>query len=107
MPCTNQDQCNDANLLLICGGATLTACDASLQASVAIRERCPPQQRSHPLPGGLQNRQWTFTRAGALLTHTQHHDRPSYALMAFCQSIITVVARLRIDRRLGILRPTK
>jgi hypothetical protein len=25
--------------------------------------------------------------------HTQHHDRPSYALMAFCQSIITLVAR--------------
>ena len=24
---------------------------------------------------------------------TQHHDRPSYAIMAFCQSIITLVAR--------------
>jgi hypothetical protein len=28
---TDLDQCNDANLLLICGGATLTACDASLR----------------------------------------------------------------------------
>jgi hypothetical protein len=27
------------------------------------------------------------------LRHTQHHDRLSYALMAFCQSIITLVAR--------------
>lgn len=25
--------------------------------------------------------------------HTQHHDRSSYAFMAFCQSIITLVAR--------------
>jgi hypothetical protein len=24
---------------------------------------------------------------------TQHHDRSSYALMAFCQSTITLVAR--------------
>jgi hypothetical protein len=87
---TDLDQCHDANLLLIYSGVTLTACDGSLQATVATRGRCVPAALS---PEGLQNRQWTFTPAGALLTHTQHHDRPSYALMAFCQSIITLVAR--------------
>jgi hypothetical protein len=42
---------------------------------------------------GLQYRQLNFYGKGALFNHTQHHDRPSYALMAFRQSIITLVAR--------------
>jgi hypothetical protein len=43
--------------------------------------------------GGSKIDSGTLPPEGALLRHTQHHDRPSYALMAFCQSIITLVAR--------------
>jgi hypothetical protein len=45
------------------------------------------------LPRGASIQTLNLHVEGALLVHTQHHDRPSYALMAFCQSIITLVAR--------------
>ena len=38
---------------------------------------------------------------------TQHHDRPSYALMAFCQSIITIVGRLGLIDGSGHCGPPK
>jgi hypothetical protein len=43
----------------------------------------------------------TLPSEGAWSGHTQHHDRPSYALMAFCQSIITLVARRGLIDGLG------
>ena len=50
-------------------------------------------QRANPLLGGSKIDGGNPGIRGASLRHTQHHDRPSYALMAFCQSIITLVAR--------------
>ena len=46
-----------------------------------------------------------FLPEGALLSHTQHHDRPSYALLAFCPSIITLVARRGLIDGLGSCGP--
>jgi hypothetical protein len=74
--------------------------------SVTCRRHSADDAELRPNAGTRAKQAVTWPRKRARSEHTQHHDRPGYAFMVFCQSIITLVARLRIDRRLGTLRPT-